>query len=167
MTDSIEIIPGESIGPIKLGMTREQIEQLGIRPSAGSADRELWHYPMTDAIEETVGLKPCQYPLPGVEVYYDESDRCHRLAAILGYLPCAPVFTLCGHIVNGIAEQDVASILRSIANDVSASYGSIYSLSAGIRAIKWEASDEEVICIEVMPKKLPQSSVGPDTKRPA
>jgi len=32
MTEYFEIIPGESIGPFKLGMTRDQIEELDIRP---------------------------------------------------------------------------------------------------------------------------------------
>ena len=32
MTEYFEIIPGVSIGPFKLGMTREQIEELDIHP---------------------------------------------------------------------------------------------------------------------------------------
>jgi hypothetical protein len=133
MTEYFEIIPGESIGPFKLGMTREQIEELDIRP---------------------------RIPSPGVNVYYDTSGTCHSLRAIFEYWPYPPVFTLCGHVTNGMSGSKVKSILRSIASDVRHSYGSFDSLSAGIRATKWEAGDEPIMCITVMPKEETTSHAG-------
>jgi hypothetical protein len=126
-----EIIPGESIGPFKLGMTRDEIERLSIRPM------------------KTGG----HFPQPGIYVYYDAAGRCNKIEAIFGYKPSPPTFTLLGHIVNGMTDKEMAGILASIATDVRFSYASVYSLSAGLRATKWEASDDHIMSIRVMPRK--------------
>ena len=67
---------------------------------------------------------------------------------------------LLGHVTNGMSGSKVTSILRSIASDVKVFYASIESLSAGIRATKWEAGDEPIMCITVMPKKETTSHAG-------
>lgn len=155
MTEYFKIIPGESIGPFRLGMTREQIEELDIRPRM-DLDEESTHYPLVD-----IDVEKIQYfPNPGVNVYYDTSGTCDRLRAIFGYEPSPPVFTLCGHVTNGMMGGKVKSILRSIASDVRHSYGSFDSLSAGIQATKWEAGDEPIMCITVMPKEETTSHAG-------
>jgi len=148
MTEYFEIIPGESIGPFKLGMTREQIKELDIRPRVDFEDGNGTHYPLVDIDEEEIPSGPS----PGVNVYYDTSGTCHHLEALFQYWPYPPVFTLCGHVANGMTQDKVVSILRSIASDVKGSYGSRHSLSAGIRATKWEATDDHIMSIEVMPK---------------
>ena len=48
MTEYFEIIPGESIGPFKLGMTREQIEELDIRPRLDLKKKRCTLYPLVD-----------------------------------------------------------------------------------------------------------------------
>jgi len=100
-------------------------------------------------------------PYPGVRVSYDTSGTYHDLEAIFLYDLSPPVFTLCGHVTNGVLGCEVISILRSIAFDVEVFYASIYSLSAGIRATKWEAGiDEPIMSITVMPKEETTSHVG-------
>ncbi len=160
MTEYFEIIPGESIGPFKLGMTREQIEELDIHPRM-DLKKNGTYYPLVDIdVEEIQSRTTSSFPSPGVNVYYDTSGTCHHLKAHFQYEPYPPVFTLCGHVTNGMEGSEVVSILRSIASDVEVSYGSIYSLSAGIRATKWEAGDEPIMCIKVMPKKETTSHAG-------
>ena len=155
MTEYFEIIPGESIGPFKLGMTREQIEELDIRPRL-DLNKECTLYPLVDIdVKEIVKeIKTWGgFPYPGVHFSYDTLGTCHELEAIFLYEPSPPVFTLCGHVVNGMTQDEFVTILRSIASDVNGFYGSRHSLSAGIRATKWEASDDHIMAIRVMPKK--------------
>lgn len=151
MTEYIEIIPGESIGFFKLGMTREQIEELDIRPRL-DLNKECTVYPLVD-IDVKIIKTWGGFPYPGVHVSYDTSGTCHELKAIFLYDPSPPVFTLCGHVTNGMSGSKVKSILRSIASDVRLYYASYESLSAGIRATQWERGDEPIMCITVMPKK--------------
>ncbi len=150
MTEYFEIIPGESIGPFKLGMTREQIEELDIRPRM-DLNKKCTLYPLVDIDVEEMQSRT-GFPSPGVHVDYDTSGTCHHLEAIFGYEPSPPVFTLCGHVTNGMTGSKVKSILRSIASDVRHSYGSFDSLSAGIRATEWERGDP-IMSITVMPKE--------------
>ncbi len=152
MTEYFEIIPGESIGPFKLGMTREQIEELDINPRI-DLNKECTYYPLADIDVEEIKSRATYFPSPGVEVTYDTSGTCHHLEAIFGYEPYPPVFTLRGHVTNGMAGSKAKSILRSIASDVRHYYASYESLSAGIRATQWERGDEPIMCITVMPKK--------------
>ena len=159
MTEYFEIIPGESIGPFKLGMTREQIEKLDIRPRL-DLNKECTLYPLVDIdVKELVKkIKTFGgFPYPGVNVYYDASGTCDRLRAIFSYDLSPPVFTLCGHVTNGMLGCKMISILRSIASDVDW----MYSPSAGIRAGKWEFGVlEPIMSITVMPKEETTSQVG-------
>ena len=50
-----------------------------------------------------------------------------------------------------MTDREVAAILYSLGVDVGFSYASVYSLSAGLRATKWEASDDHIMSIQVMP----------------
>lgn len=148
MARHYEIIPGKSIGPFELGMTREQIEALNIHPRKDFDDGSGTHYPMVDISEDA--LRAARHPRPGVNVYYDSSNTCHKLQALFGYKPTPPIFTLYGHIVNGITDQEVASILHSVGAVVHFVYASV--VSAGLRAAKWEASDDHIMAIQVTPK---------------
>jgi hypothetical protein len=148
MTEYFEIIPGESIGPFKLGMTREQIEELDIRPRRDFKDGTGAHYPLLDMDEEEIPSGPS----PGVNVHYDASGTCHRLQALFAYWPCPPVFTLCGHVTNGMTQDEAVSIFRSMASDVKVVYATVYAPSAGIRATKWERIDDHIMAITVVPK---------------
>ncbi len=159
MTEYIKIIPGESIGPFKLGMTREQMEKLDIRPRI-DVDENRAYYPMEDIDVEGIQPVTSGFPRPGVHVEYDTSGTCHQLEAIFRYDPSPPVFTLRGHVTNGMSGPKVASILKSIASDVRHWYASYGSLSAGITATQWERGDEPIMSIVVMPKEETTSQVG-------
>jgi hypothetical protein len=145
MTTEYEIVPGESIGPFRLGMTRREIGQARDR-----ARRHGVRFPIEEIPRQGVSGG---FPTPGVTVTYDAEDRCCKLQALFGYKPKPPVFTLFGHVVNGMTDKTLASILRSAGFDVKFSYASVVSRSAGLEAIKWEASDEHIMCINVTPKK--------------
>ena len=156
MTEYFEIIPGVSIGPFKLGMTREQIEELDIHPRI-DLNKEITYYPLADIDVEEFKSRTTYFPNPGVEVTYDTPGTCHQLKAIFQYEPCPPVFTLCGHVTNGMLGCKMISILRSIASDVDW----MYSPSAGIRAGKWEFGIiEPIMSITVMPKEETTSHAG-------
>jgi hypothetical protein len=162
MTEYFEIIPGESIGPFKLGMTREQIEELDIRPRL-DLNKECTLYPLVDIDVKEIVKKIKTFggiPYPGVHVSYDTSGTCHELEAIFLYDLSPPVFTLCGHVTNGMLGCDMNSILRSIASDVEVG-AAIDSPSAGIRAGKWELGIlEPIMSITVMPKEEKTSHAG-------
>ena len=145
MTTEYEIIPGESIGPFRLGMTRREIGE-----ARDLARRDGVRFPMEDVPQQ--GLSTGS-PNPGVTITYDAEGKCCKLQAVFGYKPKPPVFTLFGHVVNGMTDKTLASILRSAVGDVAFSYASVVSRSAGLEAIKWEASDEHIMCINVTPKE--------------
>jgi hypothetical protein len=151
MGKTYAIVPGRSIGPFELGMTREEIEALGIQPGKPLADNKGVYYPLVDMDEEA--LRKASYPRPGVNVTFDESGRCHRIEAILSYDATPPVFTLYGSVANGMTAGAVASILREIATDVRFFYASVHSASAGLQATKWEASDDHIMSIQIRPKE--------------
>ena len=130
MSERYEIVPGESIGPFKLGMAREEIEALDSRPLAPQN-----------------GM-----PRPGVVVRYDEEDRCCRILATFSYDASPPIFTLFGQTVNGMTEGQFAALLGSAGSDVQLSYAAVGSRSAGILAAKWERTDDHIMSIAVMPR---------------
>ncbi len=151
MAEHYEITPGKSIGPFKLGMTRDQIEAMNIHPKQDFDDHSGAYYPLVNIGEDA--LQRTRQPAPGVNVHYDASGKCHKITAVFGYKPSLPIFTLYGRTVNGMTDKEVASILGSTVADVSFSYASVYSPSAGLRAIKWEASDDHIMSIQVVPSK--------------
>ena len=145
MTTECEITPGESIGPFRLGMTRREIGEARAR-----AHRDGVRFPMEDVPQQALSTGSLN---PGVTITYDAEDKYCKLQAVFGYKPKPPVFTLFGHVVNGMTDKTLASILRSAGFDIEFSYGSVASRSAGLEAIKWEASDEHIMCINVTPKE--------------
>lgn len=139
-----EIVPGEAIGPFRLGMTRQEIGTVREQERARGIG-----FPLADP----KGLPQQDFPQPGIYFYYDDADRCCKIEALFGYWASPPVFTLLGRVVNGMTARKVAELMRSIATDVKSTYAAKSSASAGLRAIRWEASDEHIMCLEVMPKK--------------
>jgi hypothetical protein len=151
MGETLEIIPGESIGRFKLGMTRQEIEGLNIEPMELLEDDTSHHF----SLQEVDSQPRSSGSYSGVTVQYDASGRVSSLTARFGYSPFEPpVFTLFGEVVNGMTDGRVGELLRSKAgaDDVEYVYGSVSSASAGLSAVKWEAIDDEIMCIEIMPK---------------
>ena len=136
MEECYEIKPGESIGPFRLGMTREVIEELNILPMETFADGS-----------------GARFRSVGVSVFYDESGKCEKVEARgLGWsgehvVKCV----LAGRIVNNLSADDAWELFRSISPDIRYSYGNFYLPSVGIGATKWEASDDFLYAIYVVP----------------
>ena len=133
MKECYEIKPGESIGPFKLGMRREEIEELNIRPMETVGDG-------AGAIFTSIG----------VLVYYDESGKCEKLEARVGGENVAK-YVLAGRIVNNLSDGDAWELFRAISPDTTYSYGRFFLLSVGLFAAKWEASDDCLYAIFVVP----------------
>jgi hypothetical protein len=145
-----EIVPGRSIGPFELGMTRQQIEEgLTVRPmrrfSQGSA-----FFPLIEVSEAELA-RWHDYPLCGVTVSYDVSGRCCKLNAVFSWSVEPPIFTLLGQVVNGMSLETTMTLLRTIASDVRGGYGSVDSDAAGVGANVHEASDEKIMSVTVRP----------------
>jgi hypothetical protein len=135
MKESYEIKPGESIGPFKLGMAREDIERLNIRMVS---------------FEDGSGA---EFPSVDVKVYYDASGRCKKIEAIVFGGRARPTtrFMLAGRPVNNVSEAEARRLFRSISPKVRSFYGGFGAPAAGIRALKWENSDDFVFAILVEP----------------
>jgi len=133
MKECYEIKPGESIGPFRLGMTREDFERLNI-----------WMVNFKDGTG-------AEFPSVDVKVYYDESGRCKKIEARVfsGLLEPTTEFMLAGQLVNNISEDDAQRLFRSINPKVKHSYGGFGLPAAGIRGIKWERSDNFLYAIVV------------------
>jgi hypothetical protein len=149
VTQTYEIVPGRSIGPFELGMTRAQVEGLSIRPMR-RLENGSHYYPLIEVTEarlaEMVG-----FPSSGVTVSFDGDGRCRKISALFGYSKEPPLFSLLGEVVNGMKYTRSLLLLESIATDVKCGYGSVSSASAGVSATKWEYIDEEIVCVAVEP----------------
>jgi hypothetical protein len=135
MKKRYKIKPGESIGPFRLGMKREDIERLNI-PMVSFKDGSGAEFPSVD-----------------VKVYYDESGRCRRIEARVfsGRAKATTRFILAGRRVNNVSEDDARRLFRSISPEVKSFYGGFSLPAAGIRALKWENSDDFLYAILVEP----------------
>lgn len=135
MGERYEIIPGESIGPFRLGMTREEVEKLNIHP-----------------IEMFRDSSGADFPSVGVKVHYDESGKCTGIEArVFGF--GTAIFALAGRVVNDLSDRDARELFRSISSDIRFFYGCFDLPSVGLRAVEWESSDDFIYAILV---ELPQ-----------
>lgn len=129
------IIPGESIGPFRLGMARAEIENLNIRPM--------------DIFQDGSGAA---FVSVGIKVRFDESNRCKQIEACVFNLgKCAVMFTLAGRMVNNVSEQGAREIFLSISPDLRGFYGGFAIPQAGLKAVKWEHADDFIYTIVVEP----------------
>lgn len=133
MEEPCEIIPGESVGPFRLGMSREDIEGLNILPM--------------ETFKDGLGA---EFTAIGVKVYYDESGRCARIEARVFGEGTAGFF-LAGRSVNNISEKDAEKIFRSISPEIRPVPGGFDLPAAGLRTFKWEDSDDFLYSILVKP----------------
>lgn len=146
MEELYEIIPGESVGPFRLGMIREDIEGLNILPM------ETFKY----------GLG-AEFTAIGVTVYYDESGRCAKIEARV-FGESTARFILAGQSVNNISEEEVEAIFRSISPEIRSVSGGFDLPAAGLRTFKWEDSDDFLYSILVKPpegRRVQSDSTAP------
>ncbi len=136
---TLEIVPGESIGPFRLGMTSSEIE---------STLRQLTDDPSVTL--ETLGLVARHNTNNGM-VAANETDKCDRLGIRVYNNEHSVV--LKGQSVNNIGDKDARRLLESIAEDIRHTYGGFGSESKGIDAVRWEDSDTWIDSIFVMPVK--------------
>lgn len=135
---TFEIVPGESIGPFRLGTTASEIQ---------AAIRTLSDDPSVNL--ESFGIVAWHNAVNGMAAV-SETDRCDRLGVRV-YNEHSVV--LKGQPVNNISNEEAKSLLGLIAGELQHSYGGFGSESKGIDAVRWENSDPWIDSIFVMPPK--------------
>jgi hypothetical protein len=124
-----DVIPGERIGPLRLGMTEDEIiAAWAAVPRSAKADL-IMHETMP----------------PQIGTQYDDSGRCIRIDIRLD-LP-API-TLRGVDLRDRSADGIDAILAELGQPTWC-YGSVDVVSAGIGACKWERDDVHYITLEV------------------
>jgi len=147
---SYEIVPGESIGPVRLGMTKTQVDALGLGYHLRSAD--AFHFPLAAAGHSWT------WQSAGIAAGF-ERGICRRVAAWLTLNPLSPpLFTLSGQVVNGMDDGPFARLLESLGPAPQVSGGGVKSLALGIHATKWERYDDYFTYVEVRPPGLDSTS---------
>jgi hypothetical protein len=138
-----EIVPGRSIGPFRLGMSREEVLEIAraLIPQEPRLDMDaLW-----GVLWEELAL----------DLDYDEHGRCTRIQArIFSGQDDNPTFILRDHVVNNADEGGTLALFRSISPRLEFSYGSVDVPTAGLHAVKWESSDSFFFAIGVFPARL-------------
>jgi len=140
MRCTLEIIPGKSIGPFRLGMTQQEIEEAlrSMSPDASTL--------------EDLGII-ASFPK---EETSDGTKRCNRLE--IRVVNNDHTLLLLGQPVNDINNADAACLLSSISPDVRRSYACLSLEEAGIEAIRWEHSDEWIYCFFIIPPFAPSTN---------
>lgn len=149
-----EVVPGESIGPIRLGMTRREVESLGLGPRIGSED--TLHFPVPSPGE------PCSWHNAGLTARF-EKGVCRLIGARLRTL--GALFTLEGRVLDGMSEGAFVTLIESLGAEAQLTLGSVQAPGLGLRAGKWEFSDSYFSDVEVMAptgseRTLPQETTS-------
>jgi hypothetical protein len=143
MKHTLEIVPGNSIGPFRLGMTCQEIED---------ALRLLSQEPLTlDDLGVIASFPKEEAP--------DGQKRCNQLEVRV--FNNAHTVVLLGQPVNDISNSDAARLLSSISPDVRHSYACLSVCEVGIEAIRWEHSDASIYCFFVIPPTAPGKDEPP------
>lgn len=134
---TIEIVPGQSIGPFRLGMTAPEIEE---------ALRSL--SPESPVTLEALGVVAWSSDSRGW-TSVEGSSRCEQLGIRVYNNDHA--ILLMGQPVNNISNEDAIRLFESFAGKLSHFYGGFDAEEAGIKAVRWEDSDPWIDSIFVMP----------------
>ncbi len=146
---TFEILPGEAIGPFRLGMTREQVREIAQRDlgsdieaskfgEAGDLDR--------DSIGDT-----------GLMVDYDGNGHANCVWGSYGWARSAcgtpdSAFMLFGKNITGMNDAKVIQLCESHWTDVLDRHFSIDVPSAGLSFTYWEnATDGSLCTVDVLP----------------
>lgn len=143
MSYTLEVIPGKSIGPFRLGMTAQDVES-ALR--AFAPERTLWDLGIVVHFAETGE--------PGVEA------RCSRISVcVVGNSGDVVLF---GRRVNEIDRDEAASLLASSGFPLRRSYSYCEIEKIGIQAFRWESSDDWIYAFDVVPPSVddPRKSDG-------
>ena len=109
------ILPGEGIGPFRLGMTRAQVRGIAQGELGFDVDEGTAH----DAIGDT-----------GLTIHYDANGCCSRLSALFGNTPQRYAFTLFGNDICGAVDTYVIGLCQHWP-DVTRRHGGIDVPSTG------------------------------------
>jgi hypothetical protein len=105
---TFEIVPGQSVGPVRLGMNAAEVAALGAQ-----------------------GIKE-------IEAVFDEAGACRLIRAKVPEHPLErPRFSLAGRLLNGLPATEVDALLASLAADVRHEHALTHALSIGLFAIVW------------------------------
>lgn len=135
-----EVLPGRSIGPVRLGMTRAEVEGLGLGPRL--EDERFIHFPVP------VSGGRWDWSSVGLRAYF-EGGACGRIEAWLSVNQSN--FRLSGRVLDGMDAAEFAALLDSLGGTVEPSSASVAAPSLGIRAAKWESADSFIGNVEVFP----------------
>ena len=140
VTFTIEIIPGESIGPFRLGMTSTELDE-AIRSLGADVPITL----------DDLGIVAWSRGDDGGWINTNDAGSCVRL----GIRVCSNdhEILLKGQRVNDIGNDEAIQLFESFAGKVSHSYGGFDAAKAGIDAVRWENSDPWIDSIFVMEPK--------------
>jgi hypothetical protein len=140
MKFTIEIVPGKSIGPFRLGMTWPEIEE-ALRSISTDTPLTL----------DVLGIVAWTSDGRGGWKMPEASERCEQLG-IRVYNNEHPIL-LIGQLVNNISNENAIRLFESFAGTMVHSYGGFDAAQAGIDAVRWENSDPWIDSIFVMPAK--------------
>lgn len=140
VTFTIEILPGESIGPLRLGMNSTEMDE-AIRSLGAEVPITL----------DDLGIVAWSRGDEGGWINTTEAGQCARLG-IRVYNNDHNIF-LEGQRVNNIGNNEAIQLFESFAGKVSHSYGGFDAAKAGIDAVRWENSDPWIDSIFVMEPK--------------
>lgn len=135
---TIEIVPGKSIGPFRLGMTSSEIEE-SLRSLATEESLNL----------DTLGIVAWSSDGRGGWKSPEGSECCERLG--IRVYNNDHLVLLMGKPVNNISNEDAIVLFQSFAGAISHSYGGFDAPQAGIDAVRWENSDPWIDSFFVMP----------------
>jgi hypothetical protein len=147
-----EILPGERIGPFRLGMTREQVRE--------TAQRDLGilgHDIETSRLGLAAERNRDDIGDTGIVVDYDKDGRANCVWARWGPARSAfqtddSNFVLFGNRINGLEGHEVIQLCKKHWSDVENGHFSIDVPSAGLSFTYWEsATDGEVCAVSVLP----------------
>ena len=148
-----EVVPGRSIGPVRLGMTRADVGALDLG----------WRISEPESLSVPF-VRPGDawgHQEPGLRVGF-EAGVCNHLAAVLPMEAGFPRFELSGRPLNGIESEKLVDLLRAMGGLPEQSYGGVSARDLGVEASKWEASDSFFTAVRVFePETALPASAGP------
>ena len=105
MNEKFQIIPGESVGPFKLGMSREEVQSINRSPIK-SYYAQSWSKFRTDSFE-----------LLGIQCSYDESEKLDEIVAFMKIEYNTVSFFLEGECFNAYSMSDVKKVIPIICDE--------------------------------------------------
>jgi len=133
----LEIVPGQSIGPFRLGMTSHEIKDVLQTLS-----------PETPLTLEDLGITASCISPSGDWKNLGPCERCEQLEIRVSNNEHSIIVH--GQRVNDIDKQDALRLFESFSVEVERFYSGCQAKDVGIGALRWEPADECIYSIFVM-----------------